>query len=382
MKHQVIAFIITGIGVLSACVDSTSIRQGNIFNLEVAMQIEKKSLLSELSDSIQCIPLETNDFSLLDNRAYLLYADEQYIFIKSKDLIYRFKADGHFLNKIGQRGSGPGEYNMVHSISIDSEHERLLYYVGQKRIQFWGYDGRFQKEICLQDESEITAVSLLGDNKIISEAREYSEEGLKTDIHFFDLEGKLLKKIPIGRDAQKVNLSMHTTPLMYVKGKSVKYKDANANSLLSFWNDSFERQWDFDLGRYTPSRELLEDVAQKETLMRDFAQLVDMKESDRRFYFLVVHGNALRGIVVDKETGQLEFSQTITIPQKGGGIENDYIDKCCFWPSFISDSNAMYCLLPIEKIMSVGKQRAERYLSESIRLTEEANPIVLKVYGE
>lgn len=146
MKHQVIAFIITSIGVLSACVDSTSIRQGNIFNLEVAMQIEKKSLLSELSDSVQCIPLETNDFSLLDNRAYLLYADEQYIFIKSKDLIYRFKADGHFLNKIGQRGSGPGEYNMVHSISIDSEHERLLYYVGQKEFNFGDMMEDFKKK--------------------------------------------------------------------------------------------------------------------------------------------------------------------------------------------------------------------------------------------
>lgn len=365
---------------LSACMDNTSIKQENTFNLEVAMQMEKKMLLSELSDSIQCIPLETNNLSLLDDRAYLLYADERFIFVKSKDLLYRFRADGHFLNKIGRRGSAPGEYNMVHSIAVDSIHERLVYYIGQKRVQFWGYDGKFQKEIHLQSKNNVTAVSLLGNNRIISENREYSDDGLKTSIHLFDLDGKLLKEIPIEKDVQKVNLSMHTTPLMYTKGKSVKYKNINANFLFSFYGDSFEQQWKFDLGKYTPSRELLEDVAQKETLMKDFAQMVDIQESDRRFYFLMVHDNSIRGIIVNKKTGELEYSQTIAIPQKGGGLENDYINECYFWPSFISDSNIMYCLLPTEKITSIGEREVKKYSSIDIQLTEDSNPVVLKVY--
>lgn len=70
-----------------------------------------------------------------------------------------------------------------------------------------------------------------------------------------------------------------------------------------------------------PSRELLEDVAQRETLMRDFAQLVDIQESNEGFYFLIVHNNELRGMVVDKKTGRLEYSQVIEIPQKGGNRE-------------------------------------------------------------
>lgn len=382
MKYLLLTFIVLSTGIWSGCADdASSIKRGNRLDLEAAMQTEKKSLLSALGSSMQCIPLETNDSSLLGNRAYLLYADEQYLFVSSKEQVYRFQADGRFLNRIGQRGSAPGEYNRLYAVSVDSEQARLLYYVGHKRVQFWGYDGRFQKEIGLQDEGEITTIELLGD-KILSESRVYSEEGLKTEIHLFDLEGKLLKEIPVGKDVQKVDVSMRTTPLMYVRGRYVKYKDANANALLSLCGDSAEQQWIFDLGKFTPSRELLEDVARKETLMRDFAQLVDVQESDRRFYFLIVHGNALRGIVVDKKTGQLAYSQTIEMPQKGGGIENDYIDQCCFWPSFISDSNVMYCLLPIEKITSVGKRQVEKYSSGSVHLAEEANPVVLKVHGK
>lgn len=130
-----------------------------------------------------------------------------------------------------------------------------------------------------------------------------------------------------------------------------------------------------------PSRELLEDVAQRETLMRDFAQLVDIQESNEGFYFLIVHNNELRGMVVDKKTGRLEYSQVIEIPQKGGGIENDYIDKSCFWPSFISDSDVMYCLLPIEKVTADGMEDVKRHSFGNIQLSEESNPVVLKVYG-
>lgn len=382
MKYWHLFFYMQAFGcLLGACTES-SIKQGCELNLEVAMKTEKRILLSELSDSLECIFLETNDSSLLGDRAYLLSANRENLFIKSRNAVYRFDHEGCFLNKIGQRGNAPEEYNSIHSVSIDEDNERLLFYVGQKKVQFWGYDGGFQEEIYLRTESEITSANLLNSGIIIAEGRRYLDVGLETYIYTFDLKGKLLKEIPMGGDALKVNLSMHTSPLMYLKDGCVKYKDINTSFLYSFCGDSIERQWNFNLGTYTPSRELLEDVAQKETLMRDFAQLVDIQESNKNFYFLIVHNHELRGMVVDKKTGRLECSQVIETPQKGGGIENDYIDKSCFWPSFISDSDVMYCLLPIENVTAVGMEDVKRHSLGNRRLYEESNPVVLKVYGK
>lgn len=368
-------------GMLCACTDSSLIKQGNVLNLEMAIRTEKQTVLSDLCDSLECIPLETNDSSLLGNRAYLSYADEQNLFIMSNDVLYRFNSNGYFLNKIGRHGNGPGEYNRAYSISADKERQCFLYYIGQNKIQFWGYDGEFKKEIRLQDEGELTAVNILGQDRIIAENRIYSDNGLKINIDIFNWKGELLKKIPVSEDGQTVNRSMHTIPLLYHKRNAVKYKDINGDILYSFNESSYDREWLLNLGVYTPSREVLENVAQKETLMRDFAQLVDIKETKKQFYFLIVHDNALRGIVVDKETGHLEYNQVMDIPQVGGGVKNDYIDKSCFWPSFVSDSDEMYCLLPVEKLTTAGKQDVESHMSATINLLEESNPIVLKAYA-
>lgn len=173
---------------------------------------------------------------------------------------------------------------------------------------------------------------------------------------------------------------MHTIPLLYPVRNAVKYKDINSDVLYSFSKNSYEQEWFLNLGSYTPSREVLENVAQKEALMRVFAQLVDIKETKKQFYFLIVHDNALRGIIVNKETGHLEYSQVMDIPQMGGGLKNDYIDKSCFWPSFVSDSDEMYCLLPVEKLTTKGRLDVERHTSSTVNLLEESNPIVIKVY--
>lgn len=381
MKNKITYLVFLLWGMLCACTDSSFIKQGNVLNLEMAMHTEKQIVLSDLCDSLECIPLETNDSSLLGNRAYLSYADEQNLFIMSNNVLYRFSSNGDFLNKIGRRGNAPGEYNRAYSISADKERKCFLYYIGQNKIQFWGYDGEFMKEIKLQDDGELTAVNILGQDQIIAESRTYSDNGLKIDIDIFNQEGELLKKIPICEDEQTVSRSMHTVPRLYHTRDTIKYKDINGDILYSFSKNSYDREWILNLGGYAPSREVLENVAQKEALMRDFAQLVDIKETKKQFYFLIVHDNTLRGIIANKETGHLEYNQVINIPQMGGGLKNDYIDKSCFWPSFVSDSDEMYCLLPVEKLTTTGKLDVERYMSGTVNLVEESNPIVLKVYA-
>lgn len=365
---------------LVACSENVTITQGNRLHLDKAIDAEKTAVLSDLSDSLQCIPLETNDVSLLANRAYLLFADKENLFVNSARQVYRFDKDGHFLNKIGAIGNGPEEYTVLYSASVDPVHRRLLFYVGQKRFLVWSYDGVFQKEIVLQDDGETSLACLLGTDRILSENRRYTDKGLTVSIRLFDMDGKLLSEKALYRDKQLVNVTMKTVPLMYPYKKGVKYKNWNDDNFYSFTSQKTDLEWVFDLGRYNPSRDLLEDMDKRQTLLEEYAQVVDIKESERCFFLLVLCQGKLKGIVIDKVSGVLLCSQPIDMPQNGGGLENDYLPGSNFWPSFIGDNGIMYGMLSVESLLSLDESVLNRYIRYPL-LEEDSNPVVLKVYG-
>ena len=364
----------------SACSDRNK-KDGEVAGLvgiEPAMETDKNAVCSELYDSLACVPLETTDASLLGANAYILYGDDSDIFIRYDSRIYRFAADGRFLNVIGQRGNGPHEYAILYSVSVDAERERLCLYVGQGKVQYWGYDGQWQGECQLQADGELTYVLGLGEN-LVAENRLYTDEGLTTSLCVYGPDGTLLQEKRIGLDNQSVNITMTTVPLMYAYGGGVRYKDINGDSLYAVGKgNAVEGVARFHLGRFQPSREQLEDMNQRETLLRECAQLVDIRETKDNFYLTLVHDRKVRGIVMGKVSGKLMYSRWIAPPQRGGGIRNDYVGGE-FWPSFVGSDDALYGLLPVEKITQEGEKALSERMGRPF-VVEEANPIVLKVY--
>ena len=375
-----IGFVFCGFLSVS-CVENSVVKQEKELRIEAALRSDKHLELGDLTDSIDCVLLETTDSSLLANRSYLLYGDEKDLFVRSGDQLFRFRADGRFLNKIGEVGNGPGEYKLLYSVSVDPKEERLVFYVGQRRVQFWNYAGRLEKELTLSGKGEITNVQLLGQDKLVAEQRLYSDKGVETTIQLFDLSGKCVKEIPIHRDEESVNRTMMTVPLMYSREGNVKYKDIHEKSLYAFSGTDGAVEWTFELGEYAPSRELLEDVNKKETLLREFAQLVDVRESENCFYLLMVYAKTLRGMIVDKKTGAVLFSESIAMPQRGGGLKNNFIQNTAFWPTYISDQNVAYALLSVDRLSPTEKEELRTFLSPSnLPIPEDSNPVVIKAY--
>ena len=72
MKNKITYLVFLLWGMLCACTDSSFIKQGNVLNLEMAMHTEKQIVLSDLCDSLECIPLETKLIYLMRmNKIYL-----------------------------------------------------------------------------------------------------------------------------------------------------------------------------------------------------------------------------------------------------------------------------------------------------------------------
>lgn len=349
------------------------------FNLEETVDVSREKLFSALYSSVETIPLETNDSCLLSGRAYVLYADDHDIFVSSSHEIFHFTSDGTFLNTVGRKGNGPGEYAMLYAASVDGSRKRLVYHVGQGRIQYWGYDGKWQGGCSLANGEELSNVMYAG-GRFVAERREYSDQGLRISLCVYDETGKLLNSSPISWDRETVDITMHTFPLMYVYDERVRYKDMYGDVLYGM-DDSGTMQevCRFDMGCYKPAREYLEDMNKREALLRDFVQLVDIRESSDEFYLMWVHRKQVYGLVLEKSGGEILFCGEVENPQKtGGGIPNDVLGGG-FWPSYIGGNGELYALLPVEKMSSEGREFVSMQAHSRFPLTDESNPVVLRV---
>lgn len=60
--------------------------------------------------------------------------------------VVKYSADGRFLMAWGQAGTGPGEFNMPHSIDIDSQGRVFVADRGNNRVQIFDQEGRYLDE--------------------------------------------------------------------------------------------------------------------------------------------------------------------------------------------------------------------------------------------
>jgi hypothetical protein len=61
----------------------------------------------------------------------------------SNDRIVKFSKDGRFVKTWGRKGSGPGEFDLPHSLAMDSQGRLFVADLWNHRIQIFDQDGRF-----------------------------------------------------------------------------------------------------------------------------------------------------------------------------------------------------------------------------------------------
>lgn len=107
----------------------------------------ERFLLSEFAKSVDIVPLEFSEHSMISSIEDVQISDE-YIFIqdvKSRK-IFRFDRKGHFINSIGKIGQGPGEYVHLFYMDILPEKEEVYLYTNMG-MMIHGFDGHFIEHI-------------------------------------------------------------------------------------------------------------------------------------------------------------------------------------------------------------------------------------------
>lgn len=104
--------------------------------------------LSSLIDSIQIIPLETHSNGLFGGISkVIIKAGKIYIFDarKANALLVFDQRNGKFLFKVGSRGGGPGEYNLLKNFDVTDDRIYLLV-SSQRKVITFNIEGEYLKE--------------------------------------------------------------------------------------------------------------------------------------------------------------------------------------------------------------------------------------------
>lgn len=313
-------------------------------DLESEIQTETTSRLSTIADSISYVYLETNDESLLPNISSLIHIDSTDIFIRGGNHVYRFTGSGQYLNRIGAFGMGPEEYSSLQNISVDPYRNQLLFLTQSGQVYLYGYDGKKIKEIKI--DGEVSAINFLKDGSFICEIREY-KVNYSSSLVQFDTNGNSIKKIEIENDNLNFGRSLQTVSIMYEANNILRFKTLYSDTLFRYENQNLMVHKILHLGKYSPSRDLIEDVNKKSELLNKYVQIVDASESNQYLFLILIMNKKLNGAIVDKNNNKLVFKKEIQHPRNGGGVENDLNKYGYFWPmlSFASNGNRMAQLI-------------------------------------
>ena len=107
----------------------------------------KQFLLSELAESVDIVPLEFTEHSMISSIKDVRVSDNN-IFVHDikSGKIFRFDRKGYFINSIGKVGQGPGEYIHLFYMDIVLDKEEIYLYTNVG-MMIYNFDGQFIKHI-------------------------------------------------------------------------------------------------------------------------------------------------------------------------------------------------------------------------------------------
>ena len=123
-----------------------------VIDLEEVLDGKKQEfLLSDIAKGIEYIPLEfTPECPIkLGTANWDIYFSSTNIFVLS-NLIYRFDRNGKYLNRIGAKGHGPGEYVRANFFTVDTVARRVYLYSDGGQTIVYNYDGKHIRTLRLE----------------------------------------------------------------------------------------------------------------------------------------------------------------------------------------------------------------------------------------
>lgn len=118
-----------------------------VINYEDLFNNKQVSYLSQIASGVEYIKLESKKDGMLGSYAKCFLTDSA-IFINNYYQIYKFSLDGKFIKGIGSPGRGPGEIDLVRTMSVLPDLRTIVVQKNaERRLMYFSFDGGFKKSV-------------------------------------------------------------------------------------------------------------------------------------------------------------------------------------------------------------------------------------------
>lgn len=314
---------------------------------------KREVFLSEIAESIEYIPLETSNESLVGN-VLDVQLTKDYIFISQRIRdnrpLLQFDRAGNFIRQIGKIGRGPEEYVQMRGFSIDKDHKRIYVLASYNgTVHTYSFDGDYIKSfkfpqsygdiVWSRDSSFICySESRTGTEKNIFEERNSNNEIEQYVRNTFFWQHKLNYVTGFGNNRLKA---------FYRLNDKLHFKSTYNDTVYTYNDDKIIPKYFLDLKDFRLPDQLRTEVTGKMVTSPKYYWVSPQETARYLFIFYCTYSTdqSESGLGRISDYGFITFDKT-----KMDGwaflkpvFVNDLNGGPSFYPDYVSDSLAICC---------------------------------------
>lgn len=311
-------------------------------NVPDIWKVKREAFLSEIAESIEYIPLETTDESLVGN-VLDVQLTEDYIFIsqriRDKRPLLQFDRSGNFIRQIGKIGRGPEEYVAMRGFSIDKDRKRIYVLASYNgTVHTYSFDGDYIKSfkfpqsygsiVWSKDSSFICYhESLTGTEKNIFEERNSNNEVEQYVRNTFLWQHKLNYVTGFGNNKLKV---------FYRLNDKLHFKSTYNDTVFTYNGDKIIPKYFLDLKDYRLPEQLRMEVTGNMVTSPNYYWVSPQETSRYLFIFYCTYRTVPDfGLITFDKTKMAGWALLKSV------FVNDLNGGPSFYPDYVSDSLAV-----------------------------------------
>lgn len=335
------------------------------------------------------IPLETNEKCLLSRISKMEIADNRIFILDNKlKVLLCFSEKGKFLNKIGTKGRGPGEYIHPADFFICKKDSLVKVYDSrQKKIICFDFNGKFKGNImlhyCGSRVGQIESHYWEYCSNFRGNSPKVEEENI-LKFKTFSLEGTLLKQIFGDKVIDKLNLS--NAYCVSDLDETVSFVEPYNPYIYSFDGTQVKKKFYLDFSGHFPSKRILSQCEKLDYPLNSHeTDKLDMVTKKYPVFILEFFENK-NWILL-----RTQYKNATVLYNKKSKKTNEFripfFEKDS-WETFCSpcyiQENCIYCSADytlfdnLSKQGNISEKRKKSLLGFMKGMRNDANPIIIK----
>jgi hypothetical protein len=332
------------------------------FKISYETLLKKKETinLSQIATNVEYIRLETKDECLLWGGVKRYFFTDNFIFISNKDHILKFSRDGKFINKIGAPGRGPGEIDLIVTMTILPDKKLIIVQtnVGRKLLYFT-FDGAFVKTVAFS--TYVPYIKVLRDGKYLTHDNGSSGKNKFT----FGLVNEKMDTLSVIKNSNhwtytqnvRIGIGYPQFEPYYESGGRNFFKTLYNDTVFTVSSDKIIPSYYIDMGKYRLPNELRPERLGPDNIQKFndkglnyyFANV--FQASDKLFLTTYSYGEKSQYNFLFRPESQ---TSSFLVNKKGvsTGFVNDWDGGIDFWPTGCINDKQAY--LPIN-VISIQK---------------------------